>query len=166
MAKAPRENRIPIMMSDDELKSIDDWRYQNRIATRSDAVRRLAQNALRIDDEIDQIYKQTRSLHETILTRTEVITDTLNPSGETDWQRLGKMALAFNSSLIQDIAKLTLAVNSITEQVHRLRSDGEFIDLSKAADEIKAKAKDRAKMLKMMFKAIDEGGHIDEEDDE
>lgn len=43
MAKKPRENRVPIMMSDDELQLVDDWRFANRVATRSEAVRRLCQ---------------------------------------------------------------------------------------------------------------------------
>lgn len=38
-----RENRVPIMLSDDELTAIDDWRFANRIGTRSDAIRRLCQ---------------------------------------------------------------------------------------------------------------------------
>lgn len=46
MAKKPRENRVPIMMSDEELTSIDDWRFANRVATRSDAVRKLCQVGL------------------------------------------------------------------------------------------------------------------------
>lgn len=50
MSKKPRENRVPIMMSDDELSMIDDWRFANRVATRSDAVRRLVQIALRFDE--------------------------------------------------------------------------------------------------------------------
>jgi hypothetical protein len=37
----PRENRVPIMMSDDELKAVDDWRFANRAATRSAAIRHL-----------------------------------------------------------------------------------------------------------------------------
>ncbi|TGS47556.1 MULTISPECIES: hypothetical protein [unclassified Mesorhizobium] len=36
-----RENRIPIMMSDAELNAIDDWRFQHRVATRANAVRKL-----------------------------------------------------------------------------------------------------------------------------
>ncbi|TPJ27162.1 hypothetical protein [Mesorhizobium sp. B2-8-3] len=51
MTKKPRENRIPIMMADEELSAIDDWRFANRIATRSDAVRRLVQIALTFDRE-------------------------------------------------------------------------------------------------------------------
>ena len=46
MDKKPRDNRIPIMMSDQELSSIDDWRFANRVATRADAVRRLFQVGL------------------------------------------------------------------------------------------------------------------------
>jgi hypothetical protein len=57
--KKPRENRVPIMMSDEELKAIDDWRFENRIATRSDAVRRLCQIALAIDQKSAIIVKQT-----------------------------------------------------------------------------------------------------------
>ncbi len=161
----PRENRVPIMMSDEELKVIDDWRFANRIATRSDAVRRLVQNALRIDDEIDKIYRKTRALHETILTRSEVISDGVKADGEIDWSTMGRQALTFNSELITATAELMLLVTSITEQVHRIRTEGEFADLSKAADEIKANARHRAKMLKLMFKAIDEGG-LEEDDDE
>lgn len=56
MVKA-RENRVPIMMSDEELKAIDDWRYANRVATRSDAVRRLAQIGLRMNREMPALVK-------------------------------------------------------------------------------------------------------------
>lgn len=45
-ARRPRENRVPIMMSDEELQAIDDWRFANRVATRSDAIRRLCGLAL------------------------------------------------------------------------------------------------------------------------
>ena len=36
-----RENRIPVMLTDEELKAIDDWRFANRIATRAAAIRHL-----------------------------------------------------------------------------------------------------------------------------
>ena len=50
MAKKPRENRVPIMMSDEELTAIDDWRFAQRVATRSDAVRRLCQIGLALSE--------------------------------------------------------------------------------------------------------------------
>ncbi len=46
MRPAPRQNRIPIMMSDAELSEIDNWRFANHVATRADAVRRLCQIAI------------------------------------------------------------------------------------------------------------------------
>lgn len=39
--KKQRENRIPIMMSDEELKAIDDWSFEHRVRTRAAAMRRL-----------------------------------------------------------------------------------------------------------------------------
>lgn len=53
-----RGRRIPIMMSHDELSVIDDWRFENRIATRADAIRRLCSLALAmglIPDDIHTI---------------------------------------------------------------------------------------------------------------
>jgi hypothetical protein len=55
MTKKPRENRVPIMMSDEELTAIDDWRYRNRVATRSDAVRRLCQIGIIADEHFDAL---------------------------------------------------------------------------------------------------------------
>lgn len=40
------------MMSDEELQAIDDWRFNNRIATRSDAVRKLAKIGMITDEWI------------------------------------------------------------------------------------------------------------------
>lgn len=41
-----RENRVPIMLSSEELEAIDDWRFANRVATRSEAIRRLCRIGL------------------------------------------------------------------------------------------------------------------------
>ncbi|RCL00016.1 MAG: hypothetical protein JSC085_001003 [Candidatus Tokpelaia sp. JSC085] len=51
MNKKLRKHRIPIMMSDDELTSVDDWRFNNRVATRSEAIRRLCQLGLALKVE-------------------------------------------------------------------------------------------------------------------
>lgn len=49
MAKKPRENRVPIMLAHEELEQIDDWRFKNRIATRSEAIRRLCHLGMAFD---------------------------------------------------------------------------------------------------------------------
>jgi hypothetical protein len=46
---AKRDNRVPIMMSDDERDAINEWRHKCRIATLSEAIRRLCKTALVLD---------------------------------------------------------------------------------------------------------------------
>ncbi|WP_163883585.1 hypothetical protein [Rhizobium laguerreae] len=44
-----REKRVPFMMSEKELTSVDDWRFKNRISTRADALRRLCKLGMALD---------------------------------------------------------------------------------------------------------------------
>ena len=37
----PRNKRVPIMLTESEVASIDDWRFANRVGTRAEAIRRL-----------------------------------------------------------------------------------------------------------------------------
>lgn len=46
-----RENRIAVMLTDEELKAIDDWRFANRVATRAEAIRRLVTIGTQIKQE-------------------------------------------------------------------------------------------------------------------
>lgn len=55
MSKVPRQNRIPIMFSDNELENIEDWRFSNRIQTRADAVRRLSKAGIVVTNNIDTL---------------------------------------------------------------------------------------------------------------
>lgn len=47
-----KDQRVPIMMSEDELKAIDDWSFANRIRSRGEAIRRLCSMGLAIDASI------------------------------------------------------------------------------------------------------------------
>lgn len=51
----PRERRIPIMFSEEELAEIDEWRFANHIATRAGAVRRLCRIALLTEDALEDV---------------------------------------------------------------------------------------------------------------
>lgn len=81
-----RENRVPIMMSDEELKSIDDWRYEGRVATRSEAIRRLCKIAflaappiLEAYDLADEVVGRAFDLHSSLIDATSLITDAGEP---------------------------------------------------------------------------------------
>lgn len=46
MSDLTREQRLQIMLTEDELKAIDDWRFQRRMPTRAAAVRELLKRGL------------------------------------------------------------------------------------------------------------------------
>lgn len=41
MDQEPKDVRLPIMVTATEAKAIDDWRFENRVATRAEAIRQL-----------------------------------------------------------------------------------------------------------------------------
>lgn len=55
MNNQSRETRLQIMLSEDELKAIDDWRFRQRMPSRAAAIRQLIQVGLRsnIDSTAD-----------------------------------------------------------------------------------------------------------------
>lgn len=46
-----RETRLQIMLSDEELEAIDDWRFQQRMPSRAAAIRQLLNVGLRVKQE-------------------------------------------------------------------------------------------------------------------
>jgi hypothetical protein len=63
-AKLARTTRVPIMLTEAEAQAIDNWRYSNRVPTRSDAIRRLCVMGMKTADEIDRA--KERAMIETI----------------------------------------------------------------------------------------------------
>lgn len=110
-----RENRVPIMMSDEELKSIDDWRYEGRVATRSEAIRRLCKIAFLAAPPIltayelaDEVVGRAFDLHSALIDATSPTTD----AGEPD-QSLhapdGLSAKALDLIELAETLRLTLS---------------------------------------------------------
>ncbi|MGO4353888.1 hypothetical protein AB4Z25_18430 [Rhizobium sp. RAF36] len=62
----PREHRIHMYLSEEEKEAIDDWRFKNRIATRSDAIRRLCQIGLAVGDEMEGMVQAAEQIFITI----------------------------------------------------------------------------------------------------
>lgn len=49
-----RTGKIQLMLDDDELKAIDDWRFDNRLPSRAAAIRELIRRGLVSGDTFDQ----------------------------------------------------------------------------------------------------------------
>lgn len=165
MEKKPRENRVPIMMSDEELTAIDDWRFKNRVATRSDAIRRLAQMSLQIDDPIERIYRRTKELYRVLMTRQDVASSMLAKE-PFDWEKIAKLDVSTAGELIKHVSELNVAVHAMTAQVMKMRGAGDIADLKAEAEQIKAEAARRTRIFRMLMKASDEGFSFDDDEDE
>jgi hypothetical protein len=46
MSEANREERLQIMLTEDELRVVDDWRFERRMPSRASAVRELLRRGL------------------------------------------------------------------------------------------------------------------------
>jgi len=137
MAKKPRENRIPIMMSEDELRMIDDWRYENRIATRSDAVRRLSRLGLVFDGSLGGLWETLFALEGEVIRAIELLEAMNRPMYNEPQERsrkalsrAGKLEKAANDfdATLRDVVAAAIAVrrtdtiDRILEQMKDLRA--------------------------------------------
>lgn len=102
----PRENRMHMYLSNEELEAIDDWRFKNRIATRSEAIRRLCSLGLAIDSRLDGLFEARMALGGGLLDL---------------WRALGVVDNDLNvkRNLDQNIP-LEAAANNLISKVHDL----------------------------------------------
>jgi len=125
MAKKPRENRIPIMMSDDELKAIDDWRYENRIATRSDAIRRLCQIGLVLDEQLSVLHEDMQN---TMSTTAQFILSASKTIREEKTTELAEELAVKSVRTHFYTTKLYTTLRHITGQAYNFKSHESGID--------------------------------------
>jgi hypothetical protein len=62
-----KSERLHMLIAPDELAAIDDWRFKNRIATRAEAIRRLAQIALTLEPgvvDLNALWLETEAARE------------------------------------------------------------------------------------------------------
>lgn len=131
MGKKPRNHRVPMMMSEEELSAIDDWRYSNRIATRSDAIRRLCKMAL-IDEELaPQQTKEMEALTGALMPLIEIIEadpfagvddDTRSKLIEHATEAGSALLSVFDTSVLRTARVMPLRDNNEIEEGLRLAS--------------------------------------------
>lgn len=56
MATEPKTIKFQLMLSESEAKAIDDWGFSNRIRTRAEAIRRLCQIGLIVDEHLPDVH--------------------------------------------------------------------------------------------------------------
>ena len=129
MVKQPREHRVPIMFAEAEIKSVDDWRFDSRVATRSDAVRKLAQIGIVSYREIDAILASVREAAAKTeamnLALTESIVDDLGDAGiaqavRDHFDELNRLVLQTNLQAIR-LAEMFEFIQSTPDMSETIR---------------------------------------------
>ena len=72
------------MMSAEELEAVDDWRFRRRLATRSDAIRRLVRNGLWIEEDIGAIADLAEDAYDAVYQRYKELGDYLSQWEDPD----------------------------------------------------------------------------------
>ncbi len=55
----PKDKRVPLVMTASELKAIDDWSFERRIRSRSEAIRQLVALGLKASAEEHQVDEES-----------------------------------------------------------------------------------------------------------
>lgn len=135
----PKDNRVPIMMSNVELDAVDDWRFKNRIATRSEAIRRLCQIGVLFDEKIPNIDEISGRI---LKISKELLAVAKRPAQEQD-DKIGAMveattqAIRISTDLLIDASELITSLKAVS-QPHIILKHHDEID---EAIEISQRAK-------------------------
>lgn len=127
----PREKRVPIMMSEDEMAVIDDWRFENRVATRSDAIRRLCRIGLLWDDVAGLLHQELVSTISDAERGTEEFVGVLgNPTDEAPaWvSKFVLASLRANMKILEHLSEIGDIVRMAASPADAMKLEGKFED--------------------------------------
>lgn len=129
----PRENRVPIMMSDEELNLVDDWRFKNRVATRSESVRRLCHIGLTFDEHRAEFIEAFKGQYEELTKALAILADMVQGQDATEREKaLGQIVLR---TISKQISSLVL-VRVITGIANNAKADRDIEDILKDTREL------------------------------
>lgn len=131
--------RLQMIITEDELNAIDDWQFANRIANRSEAVRRLCQVALALEPLIEKNYSLTEDVLKSRYKSWDRLTDILDeirfPEHAIDEQTPTRDAVRAISDLCSDVLssqsehELFLTAATMREMLNEIKS-GDKIEAS------------------------------------
>ena len=131
-----KTERFNLFMSPSEMKAIDEWAWENRVRSKSEAVRRLLQIGIQSDQRIaDMLVKAERALAFSLLAG-ERCTDLYEKDQEA-WEKIAKYAVGALSENIEIQSLLVSTLASLANQSAALKSQGEVSQLLEKAEKIR-----------------------------
>ncbi len=148
--------RLHVKITADEIAAIDDWRYANRIPSRSEAVRRLMQMGLRVDAEVDHVATIADKVYGLLVRRGNVVAEPLMQAGP-NWKLSSKLAMGLISDLAEPATELMLRTLHLARQMKALRSmDGDLAAIARCVEESRRASEDDVRELQIGFREAEE----------
>lgn len=126
--------RLNMVISSAEMKSIEDWRFANRIASKSEAIRRLCQTGLAFDAKADSLSKAASSTMKTVVAAAKAIvgreTETLDDIKDQ------VATLASLRDIARQQASLVASLEALAEHAGLLRDGADIARVKAYADEV------------------------------
>lgn len=140
MVDENKTERVQLLMTPSELKAIDDWSFENRIRGRAEAMRRLCQIGLGLDEHLKNIFSE----YDTLGLKLPILVELLTKGTKDD----NKIAMAdFYEKLADVVEQMFSHREALAEIGHAsgvlkiidLKHDPNFADALKAVKTIRAK---------------------------
>ena len=151
----PRENRVPIMLSEAELKVIDDWRFSNRVATRSDAIRRLCQMGLALDAQLTPLkeaFNHSSRTFANFAAKSAELVDPTAPNGEKAVKEMVTLQLQAATS----IGRLKYTIRELTGKGHAFKQEMSIEESLEEVGEIDSLFKEVTEKMSRLQAKIEE----------
>lgn len=132
----PREHRVHMYLSEEEMTAIEDWRFANRIATRSDAIRRLCQIGLMFDEhraELNAKFKAAFDAATEALPASHEVIARLQGGEATD---LEHQLMSANAKTLIELTRMVTLVRSLVGVANNFKSDDDLEKIIAEAKEI------------------------------
>lgn len=159
----PRENRVHMYLSDAEMKAIDDWRFANRVATRSDAIRRLCQMALVLDSKLTPIFQALKSFGADFSEVQSSLAKSLDPDQESIL--IPENLFARSSRASVNYMRLLYTLRDLTGRAYEFKGAQPIDDMIARADDIAkffegvlADTEEMTRQIERIGEAINERG--------
>jgi len=152
--------RLHVKISSEELTAIDDWRFTNRISSRSEAVRRLVQIAHVLEENFGELIKVLQSNSKAEKEYADAFSEWISSKPELELNKENPIDKRFITAFIKaNLSRNASAVmlSSVLRPINVLRgADQEFAAALDAARETNNFFKEQSKVLEEVIRKGEE----------
>lgn len=146
--KELKDQRIPIMMSESEVRSIDDWAFASRLRSRGEAIRRLCQLGLAFERRRYDLSLNTRTLESKV---DDLKDETSAMAAKDNISDTDQAVLRATAEVLVAFMGVREVIIDLLWQHANFINDGDMNEKMEAAAQIEAKFQQDYKELKNLI---------------